>query len=101
MNFILENWGELLIGLMAFIKIVVNLTPTEKDNAVFSKLDNSKNIFKISMEWYYDISNWDNLCKYLSFNNKLKKPKLKFFSSKKWNKIGEDLQQTIYNTEEI
>tara|TARA_R100001443_G_scaffold3277_2_gene10409 strand:+ start:10847 stop:11014 length:168 start_codon:yes stop_codon:yes gene_type:complete len=45
MNFILENWGELLIGLMAFIKIVVNLTPTEKDNAVFSKLDNLINFF--------------------------------------------------------
>tara|TARA_R110000744_G_scaffold134922_1_gene244193 strand:+ start:3899 stop:4072 length:174 start_codon:yes stop_codon:yes gene_type:complete len=38
-NFLLENWGELLIGLLAFIKIIVNLTPTEKDNEVFSKID--------------------------------------------------------------
>ena len=39
MEFITQNWIELLIGLMAFIKIVVNLTPTEKDNNVFSYLD--------------------------------------------------------------
>ena len=38
-EFIFENWLELLIGLMAFIKIVVNLTPTEEDNKVFSYLD--------------------------------------------------------------
>ena len=38
-EFIFENWLELLIGLMAFIKIVVNLTPTEDDNKVFSYLD--------------------------------------------------------------
>jgi len=38
-NFLLENWGELLIGLLAFIKIIVNLTPTDKDNEVFSKID--------------------------------------------------------------
>lgn len=39
MDFILENWGELTIGLLAFLKIVVNLTPTEKDNQVFGVLD--------------------------------------------------------------
>jgi len=38
-EFIFENWLELLIGLMAFIKIVTNLTPTEDDNKVFSYLD--------------------------------------------------------------
>ena len=38
-DFIFENWLELLIGLMAFIKIVTNLTPTEDDNKVFSYLD--------------------------------------------------------------
>ena len=39
MEFLADNWGELLIGLMAFIKVVVNLTPTEKDNMVFGWLD--------------------------------------------------------------
>jgi len=39
-EFITENWLELLIGLMAFIKIVVNLTPTIEDNKVFSWIDN-------------------------------------------------------------
>tara|TARA_R100000734_G_C3310950_1_gene101749 strand:+ start:1412 stop:1591 length:180 start_codon:yes stop_codon:yes gene_type:complete len=38
-EFITQNWLELLIGLMAFVKIVVNLTPTEKDNKVFGWLD--------------------------------------------------------------
>tara|TARA_R110001592_G_scaffold72158_1_gene220484 strand:+ start:522 stop:695 length:174 start_codon:yes stop_codon:yes gene_type:complete len=38
-EFISGNWLELLIGLMAFIKIISNLTPTEKDNQVFSWLD--------------------------------------------------------------
>tara|TARA_R110002073_G_scaffold295716_2_gene461658 strand:+ start:614 stop:784 length:171 start_codon:yes stop_codon:yes gene_type:complete len=39
MEFILENWLELLIGLMAFIKVVTNLTPTEKDNKIFTWID--------------------------------------------------------------
>jgi hypothetical protein len=38
-NFLLQNWGELLVGLLAFVKVIVNLTPTEKDNKVFAKLD--------------------------------------------------------------
>lgn len=37
--FFLENWGELLIALLAFSKVVVNLTPTETDNRVFGYLD--------------------------------------------------------------
>ena len=39
MNFITENWVELLIGLMAFAKVITNLTPTEKDNKIFGWLD--------------------------------------------------------------
>ena len=39
MDFILEYWAELLIALMAFIKVIVNLTPTETDNMVFGWLD--------------------------------------------------------------
>ena len=39
MEFIIKYWAELLIGLAAFAKIVVNLTPTEKDNKVFGWID--------------------------------------------------------------
>ena len=39
MEFILENWVALTLALMAFIKVVVNLTPTESDNAVFGYID--------------------------------------------------------------
>jgi hypothetical protein len=39
MNMILENWSELLIAVMILAKVVVNMTPTEKDNKVFSYID--------------------------------------------------------------
>ena len=39
MNFLLENWAELLIALMALAKVVVNLTPTETDNRIFGWVD--------------------------------------------------------------
>jgi len=44
------------------------------------------------MEWYYDISCWDNLCKYLSSEHRKKmlKPKLPFLKYRTWNKIGKD-----------
>ena len=38
-DFIIDNLAELVLGALAFIKIVVNLTPTEKDNQVFGYLD--------------------------------------------------------------
>ena len=38
-DFISEFWAELLLAAMAFIKVIVNLTPTEDDNAVFGYLD--------------------------------------------------------------
>lgn len=38
-DFILQNWGELLIGLMAFLKIIVNITPNEGDNQIFGYID--------------------------------------------------------------
>tara|TARA_R110001599_G_scaffold347011_1_gene572886 strand:+ start:24576 stop:24734 length:159 start_codon:yes stop_codon:yes gene_type:complete len=44
-DFITLNWGELLIGLMAFSKIIVNLTPTESDNKIFGWLDDLINFF--------------------------------------------------------
>jgi hypothetical protein len=37
--FILTNWAALLLGLMAFAKIIVNLTPTEADNMIFGYID--------------------------------------------------------------
>lgn len=44
-EFITENWGELLIGILAFAKVIVNITPTENDNEVFAKLDKLINFF--------------------------------------------------------
>jgi hypothetical protein len=38
-DFILENWALLLIALMAFSKVVVNLTPSNADNKVFGWID--------------------------------------------------------------
>ena len=45
MEILKENWVELLLGLMAFAKIVVNLTPSEKDNKVFDWLDKLIDVF--------------------------------------------------------
>ena len=43
-DFISNNWGELIIGALAFAKVIVNLTPTKKDNKVFAKLDGLVNL---------------------------------------------------------
>jgi hypothetical protein len=43
-DFLLQNWAELVLGLMAFVKVVINLTPTEKDNQIFGYLDNLINM---------------------------------------------------------
>lgn len=43
-EFLTQNWGELTIGLLAFVKIIVNLTPTEKDNQVFGWMDSLINM---------------------------------------------------------
>jgi len=43
-DFLLQNWGELLIALMAFVKVVINLTPTEKDTQIFGYLDSLINM---------------------------------------------------------
>ncbi len=32
-------WAEIALALMAFVKVIVNLTPTEADNKVFGWLD--------------------------------------------------------------
>jgi hypothetical protein len=44
-EFILNNWLEIVIALMAFIKVITNLTPTEDDNKVFSYMDKIINAF--------------------------------------------------------
>jgi hypothetical protein len=44
-EFVALNWGELLVGLMAFAKVIVNLTPTQEDNAVFGRIDGFINFF--------------------------------------------------------
>ena len=59
---------------------------------IFTQLDLKKDTYKLEIDWYYDISNWENLCIYLGSEEqkKMSKPKLKFFTKRKWNKIGED-----------
>ena len=39
MDFMTEYWAELLIALLAFAKVVVNLTPSIKDDRVFGYVD--------------------------------------------------------------
>lgn len=38
-HFLASNWAELLLGLLAFVKVVIRLTPTLKDDQVFGLLD--------------------------------------------------------------
>jgi len=42
--FIMNNIAELIVGVMAFAKLIVNLTPTEKDNQVFGYIDSLLNM---------------------------------------------------------
>tara|TARA_R100000781_G_C4060798_1_gene120925 strand:- start:828 stop:983 length:156 start_codon:yes stop_codon:yes gene_type:complete len=39
MDMILDNWAELILAVMVLLKVIVNITPTEKDNKVFSYVD--------------------------------------------------------------
>ncbi len=36
---IMSYWAEILLAAMAFVKVVVNLTPTQLDNKVFGWID--------------------------------------------------------------
>jgi|TARA_B110000967_G_C18758932_1_gene496806 hypothetical protein len=38
-QFITENWVALTVAILALVKVIVNLTPTEKDNQVFGWID--------------------------------------------------------------
>ena len=73
-----------------------------KVEEIFDKIDLSKPTMKLEMEWYYDISSWEKLCIYLASeeSKRMLRPKLKFFSNKTWNKIGEDESTTIYDNGE-
>ena len=37
-NFLTDNWGVLLLGLLGFFDLVTRLTPTEKDNSIVNFL---------------------------------------------------------------
>ena len=37
-NFLTDNWGALLLGLLGFFDLVARLTPTEKDNSIVNFL---------------------------------------------------------------
>jgi hypothetical protein len=39
MDFLLDNWAELLLAFLMFAKVVVNLTPSIKDDRVFTYVD--------------------------------------------------------------
>ena len=39
MEFIAANWAELLLAFMVFAKVIVNATPSIKDDRVFTYLD--------------------------------------------------------------
>ncbi|MDX9703928.1 MAG: hypothetical protein RBU23_12930 [Candidatus Auribacterota bacterium] len=45
LHFFKSNWGELIIALLAFVKVVVRLTPTLKDDKVFGKIDDLISFF--------------------------------------------------------
>ncbi len=38
-DFLIQNWAEMLLAAMAFAKVVVNMTPTETDNMIFGWFD--------------------------------------------------------------
>ena len=47
----------------------------------------------LSLPWYYNISNWDNLRNYLGSENKLDRPSKDLLGYHEWNLIGEDNEE--------
>lgn len=86
-------------------KYITKILPLEKRYSgrwfkvedIFHKLNLQKETLKVEMEWYYNISNWEGYCNFLSSEHreKMKCPKLPFLRARKWNKIGEDIEETI------
>jgi len=44
-EFITSNWGALTVAGLAFARVIVSLTPTEKDNKVFGYIDDFFSFF--------------------------------------------------------
>ena len=42
---LLENWGVILLALMAFLKVIVNLVPTSNTVKIFGYIDSFITIF--------------------------------------------------------
>lgn len=43
-DFLLQNWAELTLAFLAFLKVAVNLAPSEKPRQVFAYLDTLVNM---------------------------------------------------------
>jgi len=81
-------------------KFITKVLPMEKRFSgrffkvkdIFQKLDQTKDTFKVEMEWFYEISTWEDYCNYLSSDERKKMlcPKMKFLRSRRWNKVGMD-----------
>jgi hypothetical protein len=39
MEILKNHWAEIALGVLALLKVIVNITPTEKDNKVFGWMD--------------------------------------------------------------
>jgi len=39
MEILKNHWAEIALAVLALLKVIVNLTPTEKDNKIFGWLD--------------------------------------------------------------
>ena len=59
---------------------------------VFSDVK-ADNIEIVDIPWYYDVSSWKGLKKWLGSENKLDKPPEFLLSYNEWNPIGEDLEK--------
>lgn len=48
--------------------------------------------FSVEMPWYYDISSWENYCRYIGSNEQreMNRPKSDMLRYRTWNKVGED-----------
>ena len=58
---------------------------------VFSEVD-SANAHILNIPWYYDVSNWAGLKKWLGSKNKLDRPKEVILSYNEWNPLAIDTQ---------
>jgi len=45
LNFLMSNGAELLLAILALVKIIVRLTPSTKDNKIFGYMDDFISFF--------------------------------------------------------